>query len=184
MAEVAIIKAVRWEECEQWSSTNRESWLPAKYTHKAPLSIHFATHTLEKNKRKNKFSKYIQVETTELHYLRITTSFTGGGPKWKAGTALAITAAILILFLGFASHLPSVQQLHIPSLFWYLIITRNSNPAPPASSHRQLDCIFRDLGFSLRGQDSRERVKQKLMEKKCKIVPKVYHRHSPSPMYI
>jgi hypothetical protein len=37
--------------------------------------------------------------------------------------------------------------LHIPSLFWYLIITQNSNPAPPASSHRQLDCIFRDLGI-------------------------------------
>jgi hypothetical protein len=58
MAEVAIIKAVRWEECEQWSSTNRESWLPAKYTHKAPLSIHFATHTLEKNKRKQVFKIY------------------------------------------------------------------------------------------------------------------------------
>lgn len=55
MAEVAIIKAVRWEECEHWSSTNRESWLPAKYTHKAPLSIHFATHTETKKKGETSF---------------------------------------------------------------------------------------------------------------------------------
>ncbi len=59
MAEVAIIKAVRWEECEQWSSTNRESSLPAKY-HKGPLSrVDYTALCYPQNKKGNKFSKYI-----------------------------------------------------------------------------------------------------------------------------
>lgn len=92
---------------------------------------------------------------------------------------------LLILFLDFASHLPAIAHPVSIFLFWYLIITRNSNPAPPASSHRQLDWIFRDLGFSLRGQDSRERVEgpAEIDGKNVKLLPKVYH-HSPSPMYV
>lgn len=56
MAEVDIIKAVRWEECERWSSTNRETLLFPHRVHKAPL---IRGSNPQKKVKKNKKTSFI-----------------------------------------------------------------------------------------------------------------------------
>ena len=110
MAEVAIIKlAVRWEECEHWSSTNGETCFPHK-VNQAPLAY---TISQKKTSWNNKTTWGLP-----LH------SLMGKDPTERR----ELLWPSPILLWPFSCCPP-----RIPSLFWYLISTPNSNPAPPAS---------------------------------------------------